>query len=266
MSNTFTTYCGYTLPHTSSRIVHVFFKDSVHVPGRRRQTERAIERQGEGGVYLQSGDLVQLWTPQFGFESNLVFNYLRAALQTAWNWGASLRKWLFKTHTALTPLSLLHSLHVLDWRHVAETHRGGLSSVCPCVNGNPALGEERGESAQKPRSSGAPGGEAKGILVENKSKRNRKQSQTWVYRLTLCICPPRSMIGTSKCVTGISAGLRAPSTGPSTSCRNAGGRPDVLLIQTHCCLLILTQFLNSSTDNYYDYNASIYYCYVILIL
>lgn len=79
-------------------------------------------------------------------------------------------KWLFKTHTSLIPIHFLHSLNVLDPKHAAESHRGGLPSSCPCVNGNPVRCERKGESAQEPRSSGAAGGGGRGRLAENNQK------------------------------------------------------------------------------------------------
>lgn len=85
-----------------------------------------------------------------------------------------MRKWVFKSHTALILLPFF-TLYLFDWWHDAETHRGGLSSFCLRVNGNLVWCEGRGESARQPGSSGAPGGGGRGGLVENKAEGRQKQ-------------------------------------------------------------------------------------------
>ena len=222
----------HTRAHT--HVVHVCFKaPEIHVlEGGDSQREgvsraRRSEEGEEGGVCLRSRGTVQLPTPQRGFEPNRPAELQR--LQT--NAHETRGKQVSEPRCARIPLPPSPPLVP---GHASEAHRGGFSSVGPRVDGNPERRGARGERAPEPRSGGARGGRG-GLHLKPPKKEgkreNNRQPQTWVYRRAVCIRPPWSRIASSRCGTGVSAGHRAPSTGPSTSCRNAGGRPDVLSSQ-----------------------------------
>lgn len=195
--------------------------------------------------------------------------------QTAWNSSASLRKWLCKSRQCRMSSSALHTPHPPLLHPLLSSPRLGLEACrwesprraflrLPARQWEPgAVWRERRErtrakekqrSAQRRRRKGKNSEEGK---KERKGRRSLKHKQ-WVYRLTVCIRPPRFRTGTSPCGTGTSAGPRAPSTGPSTSCRNAGGRPDVLSVQMLLMLLILHNFKHTAVN-------ILLFCFVLFV-
>lgn len=187
--------------------------------------EERVRRGREEYVFKEEGEFSSELLR--GFKSHpflLTFSFLfrHMKLPHVWQGNYSLKPTAF---LAFFPLFL-----TVDWSHATKAHSRGLSSICLRGNGNMRQCEGREQNVEESRSRGSLG--ATGVqLTKTKAEGRSTSAQTWVYRITVCIWPPRSRIAASKSGVGIFAGHRVLSTGQLTLFRNAGGRTAVALIQ-----------------------------------